>query len=113
MVTYFRGLAEQRGRNNGFEPDPGQISAKYAGFTGRASSFGGEAARVFTGTVTLYDVHGTLTSLHSEVTFSYSPDGHTAVFFAMSKEPRPSTLWVQLDGAPGQFPVPALRIGSA
>jgi hypothetical protein len=29
MVTYFRGIAEQRGRNHGFNPDPSQIVASY------------------------------------------------------------------------------------
>jgi hypothetical protein len=44
-----------------------------------------------------------LISSHSEVTSSYSADGHTAIFFAMSKEPRPSPLWSQLDTARESF----------
>ncbi|HMJ21129.1 MAG TPA: PDZ domain-containing protein [Terriglobales bacterium] len=103
MVIYFRGLAEQRGRNNNFKPDLSQISAQYADSPTGPSSLGGLPARRFSGTVTLYDRHGKVISLHSEVTSSYSADGHTAVFFAMSKEPRPSPLWPQLDAARDSF----------
>jgi len=103
MVIYFRGLAEQRGRNNGFKPDLSQTAAQYGESADGPSSLGGVPARRFIGTVTLYDRHGKLISLHSEVTSSYSADGHTAVFFAMSKEPRPSTLWSQLDAARDSF----------
>ena len=103
MVIYFRGLAEQRGRNNNFKPDLSQISAQYAGSRAGSSSLGGLPARRFIGTVTLYDRHGKLISLHSEVTSSYSADGHTVVFFAMSKEPRPSPFWSQLDAARDSF----------
>jgi hypothetical protein len=97
MVTYFRGLGEQRGRNNNFNPDLSQIKAQYASSSNGPSTLGGEAATNFKGTVTLYDRHGRVISLYSEVSSSYYGDGHTAVFFAMSKEPRPSALWSQLD----------------
>jgi hypothetical protein len=96
MVTYFKGLAEQRGRNNNFTPDLSRVQAHYSRASG-SSAFGGAAATNFAGIVTLYDRHGKVLSLHSEVSSSYSGDGHMAVFFAMSKEPRPSALWPQLD----------------
>jgi hypothetical protein len=97
MVIYFRGLAEQRGRNNKFQPDLSRIAAQYAASTEAPSSLGGRPATGFSGTVTLYDRHGKVITLHSDVVSSFSPDGHTAVFFLMSKEPRPSALWSQLD----------------
>jgi hypothetical protein len=97
MVTYFRGLAEQRGRNNNFNPDLSQVEAQYTSSSDGPSIFGGEIATNFKGTVTLYDRHGKVISLYSEVSSSYYRDGHTAVFFAMSREPRPSALWSQLD----------------
>jgi hypothetical protein len=97
MVTYFRGLAEQRGRNNKFNPDLSQVKAQYASSSNGPSSFGGAAATNFRGTVILYDRHGKVISLYSEVSSSYHADGHTVVFFAMSMEPRPSALWSQLD----------------
>ncbi|HEX4164709.1 MAG TPA: PDZ domain-containing protein [Bryobacteraceae bacterium] len=103
MVTYFGGLAEQRGRNNKFSPDLSQIKAQYATSPNGPSTFGGAAASNFRGTVTLYDRRGNVISLYSEVSSSYYGDGHTAVFFAMSKEPRPSALWSQLDAIRNGF----------
>jgi hypothetical protein len=103
MVTYFRGLAQQRGRNSNFQPDLSRIAAKYAVSTEGPSSLGGRPAANFSGTVTLYDRHGSVITLHSEVIASLSADGHTAVFFLMSKEPRPSALWSQLDAIRDSF----------
>ena len=103
MVTYFKGLAEQRGRNNKFSPDLSQIKAQYARSSNGPSTFGGADAANFRGTVTLYDRRGKVISLYSEVLSSYYGDGHTAVFFAMSKEPRPSALWSQLDAIRNGF----------
>jgi hypothetical protein len=97
MVIYFRGLAQQRGRNNNFQPDLSQIAARYSTSKDGPPSLGGAPATSFGGMVSLYDRHGSLISLHSEVTRSFSADGHTAVLFLMSKEPRPSAFWSQLD----------------
>jgi len=97
MLIYFQGLAEQRGRNNNFKPDLSQIRAHYSRWSTGPSSFGGEAATNFKGTVTLYDRRGKLISLYSEVSSSPYDDGHMALFFAMSKEARPSALWSQMD----------------
>jgi hypothetical protein len=97
MAIYFRGLAQQRGRNNNFQPDLSQTAAHYTSSTGGPFRLGGTPATNFSGTVTLYDRRGKVISLHSEVTLSFSADGHTAVLFLMSKEPRPSALWSQLD----------------
>jgi hypothetical protein len=103
IVTYFKGLAEQRGRNNKFSPDLSRIKARYASSSSGPSTFGGAAATNFSGTVTLYDRRGKVISLYSEVSSSYYRDGHTAVFFAMSKEPRPSALWPQFDAIRNGF----------
>ena len=51
IVTYFRGLAEQRGRNNSFTPDLSKVTAQYT-----ASST--VPAATFTGILTLYDRRG-------------------------------------------------------
>ena len=103
MVTYFRGLAEQRGRNNKFTPDLTKVAAGYRKSEGRRS-FGGEPAKNFAGAVTLYDRHGALITLHSEVITSVCPKtGNTAVFFSMSREPRPAALWTQLDAVRDGF----------
>lgn len=97
MVTYFRGLAEQRGRNNHFTPDLSQIKARYSSSSNGPSNFGGMASNNFSGAVTLYDRRGKVISLYSEVSSSCDLSGHTTVLFAMSKEARPSALWSQLD----------------
>jgi hypothetical protein len=104
MVAYFRGLAEQRGRNNHFTPDLTKVAAEYHEAAEGPRSFGGEAAKEFAGVVTLYDRHGSVITLHSEVVTSVCPaDGHRAVFFSMSKEPRPAALWTRLDAVRDGF----------
>jgi hypothetical protein len=103
MVTYFRGLAEQRGRNNKFTPDLSKVTGSYHESTG-PQTFGGAAAKNFSGTVTLYDRHGALITLHSEVVTSFcAAAGDTPVFFSMSKEARPAALWTYLDAVRDGF----------
>jgi hypothetical protein len=98
MVVYFRGLAEQRGRNNHFVPDLSQVSAEYADSTQGPATLGGTAARSFSGGVTIYDRHGKVIKLHSEVITSVcEATNHTAAFFEMSLAPRPAGIWPQLD----------------
>jgi hypothetical protein len=103
MAIYFRGLAEQRGRNNKFAPDLSKVVASYRESAG-PDSFGRAPAKNFAGTVTLYDRHGAVIMLHSEVVTSVcAATGDTAVFFSMSKEARPAALWKQLDAVRDGF----------
>jgi hypothetical protein len=103
MIAYFRGLAEQRGRNNKFTPDLSKVMASYRESTG-PQVFGGAAAKNFAGTVTLYDRHGAVITLHSEVVTSVcAAVAHTPVFFSMSKEARPAALWKHLDAVRDGF----------
>jgi hypothetical protein len=97
LVEYFRGLAEQRGRNNNFKPDLSRVTAQYAPLEAGPSQLGGQPATNFRGTVTLIDRRGNVISLYSEVTTSQCSATHRAVFFELSKEPRPAPLWTQLD----------------
>ena len=104
MVTYFRGLAEQRGRNNHFTPDLSKVAAEYHEAIDGPRTFGGEAAKEFTGSVTIYDRHGSVITLHSEVVTSVCAAAERrAVFFSMSKEARPGALWTQLDAVRDGF----------
>ena len=65
---------------------------------------GGAPAKSFSGLVTLYDRHGKVITLHSEITTSLcAAADHTAVYFAMSLEPRPAALWSQLDAVRDGF----------
>jgi hypothetical protein len=97
MVTYFRGLAEQRGRNNHFTPNLSLVTAQYAASLAEPVSLGGARATNFTGKVAVIDRHGNVVSLYSDVTSAPCSADHTAVYFAMSKEPRPAALWEKLD----------------
>ena len=103
MVPYFQGLAQQRGQNNGFKPDLSRVIAQYAVSRTGPAYFGGAPASSFSGLLTLYDRRGNVISLHSEVIASQCATDHTAVFFAISKEPRPAPLWEQLDGVRDGF----------
>jgi hypothetical protein len=71
MAAYFRGLAEQRERNNHFVPDLSKVSAEYSNSDNGPQTFGGAPAKNFNGSVTLYDRQGMVLTLNSEVaTFS-------------------------------------------
>ncbi len=104
MVTYFRGLAEERGRNYRFTPDLSKVSASYKEDSGTARTLGGAPARAFSGTVNIWDTHGKIITLNSEVLISScgTPD-HTAFFFGMSLEPRDGEMWKQLDAIRDTF----------
>jgi hypothetical protein len=98
MLVYFRGLAGERGRNYGFAPDSSKVAASYTEDAGAQRKFGGAAARTFSGTVTLWDTHGKLITLNSEVVAAVCPgSNHTAMFFGMSLEPRDGEMWKQID----------------
>jgi hypothetical protein len=97
MAAYFRGLAEQRGRNNHFTPNLSFVTAQYAASLAGPASFGGARATSFNGKVAVIDRHGNVVSLYSEVTSAQCSADNTAVYFAMSKEPRPAALWEKLD----------------
>jgi len=104
MLLYFRGLGAQRGRNRGFAPDLSKVSSEYHEWKEGPATFGGHPATNFAGTVNLYDTHGKVISLHSEVSTAVCAEsGHMAVFFAMSYEARPGSLWSQLDAVRDGF----------
>src|SRR5579864_4688071 len=58
MVVYFRGLAEERGQNNGFKADLSRVSASYSADPTGSQTLGGAAASSFKGVVSIYDTHG-------------------------------------------------------
>jgi hypothetical protein len=97
-VTYFRGIAEERGKNYGFTPDLDKVSASYQEDSTAAPTFGGAPARAFSGTLTIWDTHGKTITLNSEVRISRcGSSGRTAFFFAQSLEPRDGEMWKQID----------------
>jgi hypothetical protein len=104
MLVYFRGLAKERGKNYGFTPDLSKVSATYKEDTGEPPVFGGVKSRAFNGTVDIWDTHGKIITLNSEVVTAVCPgSGHTAVFFGMSREPRNGAMWKDLDAIRDTF----------
>jgi hypothetical protein len=104
MVVYFRGLAEQRGQNNGFKPDPAKVSASYSPDPTGSQSLGGAAASSFKGVVSIYDTHGKIINLNSEVVACVCPgSNHTAAFFGMSLQPRQEAIWKGIDAVRDSF----------
>lgn len=104
MLVYFRGLAEERGRTYRFTPDLSQIRARYQEDGGHGMTFGGVTARTFTGEVSIWDTHARVIRLNSEVVEVPCPgSSHTAMFFAMSQEPRDGDVWKLLDGVRDTF----------
>lgn len=104
MLAYFRGLAQQRGKNYGFTPDLSKVSANYAADSQGAPTLGGAPATSFQGEVAIYDTHGKVITLNSEVVTAICPAAsHTAAFFGMSGEPRGEGIWKKLDAVRDTF----------
>jgi len=103
MVTYFRGLAEQRGRNNHFAPDLARVTARYTPTRTLPGLLGGAQATNFSGQVTVVDRKGNIVALSSEISVAQCGSDHTVVYFAMSKEPRAAALWQRLDHVRDSF----------
>jgi len=104
ILAYFRGIAQERGRNYGFTPDLSKVSAAYQADSGASQTFGGAAARVFGGTLTIYDTHGKTITLNSEVLVSDCgrPD-KTILFVGNSLEPRNGDMWKRIDAIRDTF----------
>ena len=104
MLTYFRGLAQERGRNFGFTPDLSKVTASYREDPATSQTYGGAPARTFSGTVSIWDTHGKVIRLNSEVAQAQCPgSGHTALFFGMSLEPRDGPVWKAIDAVRDTF----------
>jgi hypothetical protein len=102
-LAYFQGIAEERGRNYDFTPDFSKVSATYQEDAAK-STLGGAPARAFSGNLTIYDTHGKVIALNSEVLLSTcGTSDHTVLFFAQSLEPRDGEMWKQLDAVRDTF----------
>jgi hypothetical protein len=103
-IAYFRGIAEERGRNYHFTPDLSKVSATYKEDSAALPAFGGAAARAFSGTLTIYDTHGKVITLNSEVLISgCGTSDHTVLFFGQSLEPRDGEMWKLIDAIRDTF----------
>jgi PDZ domain len=104
METYFRGLAEERGQNYGFTPDLSKVIATYKEDSATSRTFGGAAAQAFSGTVDIWDTHGKVIPLNSEVLVSScGTSDKTILFFGASLEPRDGDMWKEIDAIRDTF----------
>jgi len=103
-VAYFRGIAEERGRNYHFTPELSKVSATYEEDSTASPTFGGAAARAFSGTLSIYDTHGKVITLNSEVLISTcGTSDHTSLFFGQSLQPRNGEMWKSIDAIRDSF----------
>jgi hypothetical protein len=105
MLTWYRGLAVQRGGNYKFTPDLSRVSVRYKEDSAPSPTLGGTATRAFSGTATTYDTHGKIITLNSEVRMisGCGTSNNTVFFFGMSLEPRDGDMWKQLDAIRDTF----------
>jgi len=105
MLTWFRGLAVERGGANKFTPDLSKVSVTYKEDSASSPKLGGAATRAFRGTETIYDTHGKLITLNSEVRMisGCGASNNTVFFFGMSPEPGDGDIWKQLDAIRDTF----------
>lgn len=98
MLVYYRGLAEERGKNYSFTPDLSKVTTEYRIDPQTSQALGASAVTSFRGTVAIYDTHGKIITLNSEVVAFVCPGSeHTAAFFGLSLEPRTGPVWQKLD----------------
>jgi len=104
MLVYYRGLAQERGKNYGFIPDLSRITVEYRVDPQGRQAFGGSTAAAFSGTVDIYDTHGKIITLNSEVVACVCPGtDHIAAFFGLSLEPRTGPIWTKLEAVRDTF----------
>jgi hypothetical protein len=99
MLTWYRGLAVERGGAYKFTPDLSKVSVTYKEDSAPSRTFGGTATRAFSGTATIYDTHGKIITMNSEVRMisGCGTSNNTVFFLGMSLEPRDGDMWKQLD----------------
>ena len=105
MLTWYRGLAVQRGGTYKFTPDLSKVSVTYKEDSAPSQTFGGTATRTFSGAATTYDTHGKIITLNSEVRMisGCGTSNSTVFFFGVSLEPRDGDMWKQLDAIRDTF----------
>jgi hypothetical protein len=104
MLTYFRGIAEERGRTYEFTPDLSKVSAAYHEDPVASQTFGGAAAQAFSGILNIYDTHGKVIALNSEVLISdCGSSSNTFLFVGNSLEPRDGDMWKRIDAIRDTF----------
>jgi PDZ domain-containing protein len=105
MLTWFRGLAVERGGTYKFTPDLSKVSVTYKEDSAPPRTIGGTATRAFNGTETIYDTHGKIITLNSKVRMisGCGTSNNTVFFFEMSLEPRDGDMWKQLDAIRDTF----------
>ena len=104
IVTYFSGLAEERGQNNNFTPDLSKVTATYKQDPAPSPALGGAPARAYIGVVNIWDRRGKIITVNSEVLITTcGTSDHTLLFFAGSLEPRDGEIWKRLDAIRDTF----------
>jgi hypothetical protein len=84
-------------------PDLSKVSAEYCDSDHGPQAFGGPPAKSFNCSVTLYDRHGKVITLNSEVVTSVCRWQTIQLCFSMSLALRPAALWRQLDAVRDGF----------
>ena len=105
MLTWYRGLAVERGGANQFTPDLSKVSVRYHEEGGPTGKRGGEAVRALSGTAAFYDTHGKIITLNTEVLMiaGCGKSKDTVFYFGLSLEPRNGEMWKQLDAIRDSF----------
>ncbi|HUE01191.1 MAG TPA: PDZ domain-containing protein [Bryobacteraceae bacterium] len=87
LLTYYRGISEERGRTRKFTPDLNRVSVAWA--SAGAASFRGDA--------TFYNPAGELFTLHGEASLQFCANaGHTAAVFILSPADSAAAVWKDL-----------------
>jgi len=105
MLTWYRGLAVERGGANQFTPDLSKVSVTFQEEGAPPRKVGGTAARAFRGTAAFYDTHGKIIELNTEVLMiaGCGTSKDTVFYFGLSLQPRDGEMWKQLDAIRDSF----------
>ncbi|MGO4883626.1 MAG: PDZ domain-containing protein [Bryobacteraceae bacterium] len=98
LVTYYKGISEQRGRTRKFTPDLNRVSVTLAA-DGSQSGY-----QSFHGDAILYSPAGSLITLHGEAVLKFCTDAnHTAGVFILSPKDSSAEIWKDLRAIRASF----------
>lgn len=104
LTAYYWGLSEQRGRNKDFTPEVSRVNVTLRPSPIKDHPIDGKYIQGFEGSFTVYDRRGQIIKLEAEiVSTSCGEVAGTEVLFFVSRLPRPSAFWNQLDAIRKSF----------
>lgn len=97
LLTYYRGISEERGRTRKFTPDLNRVSVTWVPSHPRRTEDKKAGVESFHGDATFYNPAGELLTLHSEASLRFCAEAnHTLGVFVLSPHASGAPIWKDL-----------------